>query len=62
MVSRPKQVGTVQIGNESYLLVETDDQQAWQEQYLNEPPWSEGLPPMLSEPQETWHLGGLKSK
>ncbi|KKL60950.1 hypothetical protein LCGC14_2200190, partial [marine sediment metagenome] len=62
MASRPKHVGTVKIGSESYLLAQTDEQQAWQEQYLHEPPWSEGLPSILSEPQETWHLGGLKSK
>ena len=62
MASRPKHVGTVKIGSESYQLVQTDEQQAWQEQYLHEPPWSEGLPPDLSEPAETWHLGGLKSK
>ncbi|KKK75134.1 hypothetical protein LCGC14_2876770, partial [marine sediment metagenome] len=62
MVSKIKHIGTVRIGTESYKLAETDDQQAWQEQYLHEPPWSEGLPPMLSEPSETWHLGGLKSK
>ena len=67
MVSKPKHVGTIRIGTtdalgEDYLLAETDEQQAWQEQYLHEPPWAEGLPPMLSSPQETWHLGGLKSK
>ncbi len=67
MVSRLKHVGTVRIGTtdalgEDYLLAETDGQQAWQEQYLHEPPWAEGLPPILSAPQETWHLGGLKSK
>ena len=62
MVSRPKNVGTVKIGAESYLLVQTEDKQSWEEKYLHEPPWVEGLPSMLSEPQETWHLGGLKSK
>lgn len=62
MASRPKHVGTCTIGAESYLLAETDDQQAWSEEYLHEPPWAEGLPTMLSEPSETWHLGGLKSK
>ncbi|KKK84476.1 hypothetical protein LCGC14_2782950, partial [marine sediment metagenome] len=67
MVSRPKHVGTVRIGTtdalgEDYLLAETENQQAWQEQYLHEPPWAEGLPPILSAPSETWHLGGLKSK
>ncbi|KKN26264.1 hypothetical protein LCGC14_0876390 [marine sediment metagenome] len=62
MVSKIKHIGTVRIGSEDYKLVETDDQQAWQEQYLHEPPWSEGLPPMLSEPSETWHLGGFKSR
>ncbi len=62
MVSKIKHVGTVRIGTEDYKLAETDDQQAWQEQYLHEPPWLEGLPPVLSEPAETWHLGGLKSK
>ncbi len=62
MVVKPQHVGTVKIGSESYQLVQTDKQQAWQEQYLHEPPWSEGLPPSLSDPTETWHLGGLKSK
>ncbi|KKN36032.1 hypothetical protein LCGC14_0777710 [marine sediment metagenome] len=62
MASKPKHVGTVKIGSESYSLVQTDERQAWREEYLHEPPWTEGLPPMLSEPSETWHLGGLKSK
>ena len=31
MVSKIKHVGTVRIGSEDYKLVETDDQQAWQE-------------------------------
>ncbi|KKK90597.1 hypothetical protein LCGC14_2721420, partial [marine sediment metagenome] len=62
MVSKLKHVGTVKIGAESYLLAETGEQQAWQERYLHEPPWVDGLPSMLSEPSETWHLGGLKSK
>ncbi|KKL50776.1 hypothetical protein LCGC14_2302120, partial [marine sediment metagenome] len=62
MPSRPKHVGTVTIGSESYQLAQTEERQAWQEQYLHEPPWTEGLPSMLSEPAETWHLGGLKSK
>lgn len=62
MVSKLQHVGTVKIGSESYLLTQTEDQQAWQEQYLHEPPWSEGLPAMLSEPTDTLHLGGLKSR
>lgn len=61
MVSQPKHIGTVKIGSESYLLAETDERQAWEVQYLHEPPWADGVPPMLSRPQETWHLGGLKS-
>ena len=62
MASRPKHVGTVKIGSESYLLAETKEKQAWEEQYLHEPPWADGLPSILSEPSDTWHLGGLKSK
>lgn len=62
MTTKPKHVGVVKIGSESYSLVQTDERQAWREEYLHEPPWSEGLPPTLSEPAETWHLGGLKSK
>jgi len=62
VVSKLQHVGTVKIGSESYLLAQTDERQAWEEQYLHEPPWAEGLPPILSAPQETWHLGGLKSK
>ena len=62
MVSRVKHIGTVKLGAESYLLAETEGKQAWQKQFLHEPPWSEGLPSMLSEPSDTWHLGGLKSK
>ena len=62
MTVKPKHVGTVKIGSESYQLVQTEDQQAWREEYLHESPWAEGLPPSLSEPTETWHLGGLKSK
>lgn len=62
MVSKLQHVGTVKIGSESYLLAKTDDRQAWQKRYLHEPPWAEGLPATLSEPSETWHQGGLKSK
>ena len=62
MAVKLKHVGTVKIGSESYQLVQTDDRQAWREEYLHEPPWTEGLPATLSEPTETWHLGGLKSK
>ena len=62
MADKPKHVGTVKIGSESYSLVKTDERQAWREEYLHEPPWTEGLPATLSAPQETWHLGGLKSK
>jgi len=62
VVSKLQHVGTVKIGSESYLLAKTDDRQAWQKEYLHEPPWSEGLPSILSEAQETWHQGGLKSK
>ena len=62
MVSRPKHIGTVKIGAESYLLAETEDRQAWQKQFLHEPPWADGLPAMLSEPSETWHLGGFKTR
>jgi hypothetical protein len=62
MTVKPKHVGTVKIGSESYNLVQTEERQAWREDYLHEPPWIEGLPSTLSEPAETWHLGGLKSK
>ncbi len=62
MANKPKHVGTVKIGSESYSLVQTEERQAWREEYLHEPPWIEGLPATLSEPSETWHLGGLKSK
>lgn len=62
MVDKLKHIGTVRIGDEDYRLVETDEQQAWIKQYLHEPPWSEGVPSMLSRPTETWHLGGFKSR
>jgi len=55
-------IGAVKLGTQSYRLVQPEGKQAWQESSLGEPPWSDGLPHIISEPQETWHMGGLKSQ
>jgi len=63
MVTDIHEVGTVKIGDESYRLVRTKENiQAWSIESADEPPWENGLPPMLSEVEETWHLGGFKSR
>ncbi len=55
-------VGSIKLGSESYRLVRTDDHRAFSQTFLDEPPWSEGVPAMISDPQQTWHMGGLKSQ
>lgn len=57
------EVGTIRLGTEDYSLVRTDEfKQAWNQVQVDEPPWEGGLPPMLSAVEETWHLGGFKSR
>lgn len=56
-------VGTIRIGVEDYRLARTDEfKQAWGKEQADEPPWEGGLPPLLSAEEETWHLGGFKSR
>lgn len=62
MVEKLVDVDTIQIGTESYMLARRGTSQAWSREYPDEPPWSGGVPSILSEPQESWHLGGLKSR
>jgi len=55
-------IATVQIGTESYQLVRRGTEGTLRREFVDEPPWSEGMPNILSEPSDTWHLGGLKSR
>jgi hypothetical protein len=54
--------GTCEIDGEQYVLVRTQEARSWKKEFLPEPRYQAGLPSMLSQPQLTWHLGGLKSK
>jgi hypothetical protein len=63
-------VGTVRLGVEDYRLVRTKEfQQEWTQLSVNEPPWSGAsgvdeadFPNMISVMEESWHLGGFKSR
>lgn len=55
-------VGSVKLGSESYRMVRTESRRAWEQTFADEPPWVEGVPAMISDPQQTWHMGGLKSQ
>lgn len=56
-------VGTIRLGDEDYRLVRTEEhKQAWREEGIDEPPWHEGLPPLIGIEDTTWHLGGFKSR
>ena len=61
-MERITEVGSITLDTEQYRLARTEHSREWSESSAHEPPWQEGLPAMLSDPQETWHLGGLKSK
>lgn len=57
------EVGTITLDGEEYRLVRTDEyKQEWRQASADEPPWEGGLPHMLSLTEESWHLGGFKSK
>lgn len=55
-------VGSCQIDSADYTMVRTDKARGWQKTLIPEPPYDQGAPAMLSEPQVTWHLGGFKSR
>ncbi|HXH05359.1 MAG TPA: hypothetical protein VNI83_02095 [Vicinamibacterales bacterium] len=55
-------VGSCQIDSKSYRLVRAGNRQAYVQGFEDEPPWVGGAPVMVSEPQFTFHLGGLKSR
>ena len=55
------EVGSVKLGAEQYRLVRDDGGRSWRQEFSDEPPWAEGTPALVSLPQSTWHLGGLKS-
>ena len=58
------EVGSIKLGAESYRMVRTEQptKRAWQHSFADEPPWHGGVPVILSDPQQTWHMGGLKSR
>ncbi len=55
------EAGSLKLGAESYRLVRTEGKREWEQTFADEPPWAGGLPPMVSQPEQTWHNGGLKS-
>lgn len=62
MTTALKEVGSIRLGTERYRLVRDNEGRAYRREFLSEPPYSDGAPPMMSAPQSTWHLGGLKSR
>lgn len=56
------EVGSITLDTEQYRLARTEDRREWQQSFEHEPPWQEGPPNLLSSPQYTWHMGGLKSQ
>lgn len=57
------EVGTVKIGVHDYRLVRTNNfEQAWGIEQVEEPPWDQGSPNVIAIEDETWHLGGFKSR
>lgn len=57
--------GTAIIDGKQYRIVrdpEDRKQQAYRQDFADEPPWESGLPSMVSDPQYTWHAGGFKSR
>jgi len=61
-MERITEIGSITLDTARYRLARTEARREWSESSEHEPPWQGGLPAMLSEPQETWHLGGLKSR
>lgn len=65
MLESLNQVQTIQIGTEFYRLVEVVGEQprlAWEETFEDENAFQGGTPNILSDPSETWHMGGFKSR
>jgi hypothetical protein len=65
MLESLNEVQTVQIGTEFYRLVEVKGEfprLAWEETFEDEDAWQGGVPNILSDPTDTWHLGGFKSR
>ena len=63
MAQRYEHAGSVRINSENYRLVRlSGHQQAYTHDFVDEPTYAGGLPPMESEPTYTWHLGGFKSR
>lgn len=59
----PEIIGSVTIDGKQYRVVrQPDTGLAYKKSYINEPPWSQGSPPMVSNPQISWHLGAFKSR
>jgi hypothetical protein len=56
------EAGSVKLGTESYRLVRSEGKRDWEGRSEHEPPWLYNLPAIASEPQQTWHMGGLKSQ
>lgn len=54
--------GTLSLNSQDYRIVRAQGQLAFNKEYVSEPPYSQGVPESVSEPQTTWHLGGFKSR
>lgn len=54
--------GVIRLNSETYRHVQIQGQLAWTREYVNEPPWAEVSPPLVSDPQFTWDQGGFKSR
>jgi hypothetical protein len=55
--------GTVEINDQKYRLVrQGEDARSWRRESMDEPPWTDGAPGVLTEMINSWHGGGLKSR
>lgn len=61
MTEKYHNVAEALIGTETYQLVRTEGE-PWSREFLDEPPWTDGVPAIVSEPSDTWHQGGLRSR
>src|SRR3990172_4039528 len=62
MPTQLQDIGTIELDTEQYVLVRVDDKQAWTMDLLDEPPYIQGEPHLVSFPMNSFHNGALKSR
>lgn len=53
---------TLQIDSKYYRAVRQQSERGISLDYIDEPPWTDSVPGMVSDPSFTWHQGGFKSR